>query len=77
MVPQYIPSLRKYDAIAIEAGDKDLGNIAATVRTLDQVLKDYDIRHDFEIYEGDHLNRVGQRLEAKVLPFFSTHLKFQ
>jgi S-formylglutathione hydrolase len=77
MVHQYIPSLRKYDAIAIEAGDQDLGDIAATVRTLDQILKDYGIAHDFQIYEGDHVNRVGQRLETKVLPFFSTHLKFQ
>ena len=59
MVHQYIPSLRKYDAIAIDAGDKDLGDIAATVRTMDQILKDYGIAHDFEIYEGDHVNRVG------------------
>jgi enterochelin esterase-like enzyme len=77
MVHQYIPSLRKYDAIAIDAGDKDLGDIAATARTMDQILKDYGIAHDFEIYDGDHVNRVGQRLETKVVPFFSAHLKFQ
>jgi enterochelin esterase-like enzyme len=77
MVHQYIPSLRTYDAIAVDAGAQDLGDIAATVRTLDQILKDYDIAHDFEIYEGDHVNRVGQRLETRVLPFFSRHLKFQ
>ena len=77
MVHQYIPSLRKYDALAIDAGDKDLGDIAATARAMDQILKDYGIAHDFEIYDGDHVNRVGQRLETKVLPFFSTHLKFQ
>jgi len=77
MVHQYIRSLKKYDAIAIDAGDKDLGDIAATARTMDQILKDYGIAHDFEIYDGDHVNRVGQRLETTVLPFFSTHLKFQ
>ena len=77
MVDQYIPSLRKYDGIAIDAGDKDLGDIPATVRRMDQILTDYGIAHDFEIYEGDHVNRVGQRLETKVLPFFSAHLKFQ
>jgi S-formylglutathione hydrolase len=76
MVHQYIPALRKYDAIALDAGDKDLGNITATVRTMDQILKDYGIAHDFEIYEGDHVDRVSQRLETKVLPFFSTHLEF-
>jgi S-formylglutathione hydrolase len=77
MVHQYIPALKKYDAIAVDAGDKDLGNIAGTVRALDQILTDYGIAHDFEIYEGDHLNRVSQRLETNVLPFFSTHLEFQ
>ena len=77
MIHQYIPSLRGYDAIAIDAGSQDLGDIAATVRTLDQILKDYGLAHDFEIYEGDHVNRVGQRLESRVLPFFARHLKFQ
>jgi enterochelin esterase-like enzyme len=76
MVHQYIPSLKTYAAIAVDAGDQDVG-IAATVRTLDRVLTDYGIAHDAEIYEGDHVNRVAQRLETKVLPFFSAHLEFQ
>jgi S-formylglutathione hydrolase FrmB len=75
MVHQYIPSLKQYDAIAVDAGDKDVG-IAATVRALDRILTDYGIAHDAEIYDGDHVNRIGQRLETKVLPFFSAHLKF-
>ncbi len=76
MVYQYIPSLKRYDAIGVDAGDKDVG-IAATVRTLDQVLTDYGIAHDSEIYDGDHVSRIGERLETKVLPFFSAHLKFR
>jgi S-formylglutathione hydrolase len=76
MVHQYIPSLKKYAAIAVDAGDQDVG-IAATVRTLDRVLADYGIAHDSEIYDGDHVSRVGERLETKVLPFFSAHLEFQ
>jgi hypothetical protein len=51
--------------------------IAATVRALDRVLTDYGTAHDAEIYEGDHVNRVAQRLETKVLPFVSAHLEFQ
>jgi S-formylglutathione hydrolase len=76
MVYQYIPSLKKYDAIAVDAGDKDVG-IASTVRRLDQVLTDYGIAHAAEIYDGDHVSRIGERLETKVLPFFSAHLKFR
>lgn len=76
MVHQYIPSLRTYDAIVIDAGDKDLP-IADTVRTFDRILSDYGIAHAAEIYEGDHVNRIEQRLETKVLPFFGQRLKSQ
>jgi hypothetical protein len=42
---------------------------------LDRVLGDYGIAHTTELYEGDHVNRVEERLEKKVLPFFSQHLR--
>jgi S-formylglutathione hydrolase len=34
------------------------------------------VMHTFETYEGDHNNRIPQRLEEKVLPFFSNALAF-
>jgi S-formylglutathione hydrolase FrmB len=76
MVHQYVPNLKTYDAIAIDAGDRDVG-IAATVRTLDDILSGYGVRHVSQIYEGDHVSRVEQRLQENVLPFFSEHLKFE
>ena len=76
MVHQYIPSLRTFAAIAIDAGDQDVG-IEATVRTLDGILNDYDIGHVAEIYDGNHVNRIDERLATKVLPFFSTYLAFR
>jgi hypothetical protein len=75
MVHQYIPNLRTYDAIAFDAGDRDVG-IAATVRSLDEILTGYSVRHVTEIYGGDHVSAINERLETKVLPFFSEHLKF-
>jgi S-formylglutathione hydrolase len=75
MVHQYIPQLREYAAIAIDAGEDDRG-IVDTVRTLDKILNDYGVRHVAEVYPGDHVNRVDQRLDTKVMPFFSTHLAF-
>jgi S-formylglutathione hydrolase len=39
-------------------------------------LKRYGVAHTFETYEGDHGNRIPQRLEEKVLPFFSKVLSF-
>jgi S-formylglutathione hydrolase FrmB len=75
MLPQYAPNLRQLKAIAIDAADKDMPSIPDTVRMLDRVLSDYGIAHTTELYEGDHVNRVEERLEKKVLPFFSQHLK--
>jgi enterochelin esterase-like enzyme len=76
MLHQYLPSLRSYAAIAVDAGDKDTG-IAATVRTLDEILGRYGIAHTVEIYGGNHVNRIDERLSSKVLPFFSDHLAFE
>jgi S-formylglutathione hydrolase len=76
MVHQYVPALRRYNAIAMDAGDKDMG-INGTVKALDRILTDYGIPHTSEIYEGDHVNRIAARLESKVLPFFAEHLSFK
>ena len=32
------------------------------------------IPHAYEEYDGDHTNKVGERIERNVLPFFSTNL---
>jgi S-formylglutathione hydrolase FrmB len=76
MVHQYIPAMRSFDAIAVDAGDMDTA-IAGNVRRLDQILNEYGIAHTAEIYSGDHTNRIDERWETKVLPFFSAHLKFE
>ena len=75
MIDQYVPNLRKLRAIAVDVGAQD-ESIAATVRTLDQILSSYEIPHTFEIYEGNHVNRIADRVETKMLPFFSKNLSF-
>jgi|WetSurMetagenome_2_1015567.scaffolds.fasta_scaffold94892_2 S-formylglutathione hydrolase len=75
MVHQYVPALKKYKAIAMDAGDKDMG-INNTVKALDQILSDYGIPHISEIYDGDHVSRIAERLATKVLPFFGANLSF-
>ena len=75
MIDQYISNLRKMHAIAMDAGDKD-EPIASTVRTLDQILTSYDIPHSFEIYPGNHVSGIADRMETKTLPFFSKNLSF-
>lgn len=74
LVTQYITNLRLYDAIAFDAGDRDVG-IAGTVRSLDRILNAYSVPHVTEIYSGDHVSAINERLESKVIPFFSEHLR--
>ena len=73
MIEQYVANLKKMHAIAMDAGDKD-EPIASTVRTLDQILTSYDIAHAFEIYPGNHVSGIADRMETKTLPFFSKNL---
>jgi len=75
MVDQYIGNLRQLKGIGFDAGDRDEG-IAARTRELDHVLTSYHIPHQFEIYEGDHLNHIADRIETKLIPFFSGKLAF-
>lgn len=72
---QYIVNLKKLTAIGFDAGDKDAG-IAESIKTLDGELNKYGVRHSFEIYEGTHIDRVAERIETKMLQFFSENLIF-
>jgi S-formylglutathione hydrolase FrmB len=74
-VDQYLPNLRNYRAIKLDVGDQD--NLAATNKQMDQSLTRLGIVHTFEVYEGNHGNRVKERFETKVLPFFSENLNGQ
>lgn len=75
MVDQYLGNLRKLRGVAFDAGDKDTG-IAATIRTLDGILNEYGLPHEFEIYEGTHVSGIQQRIETKTMLFFSKNLAF-
>lgn len=74
MLDQYVPNLRKLRAITIDVGSKDV--LLAANEELSRVLTGYEIPHSFEIYDGDHTNRMALRVETKVLPFFSHNLSF-
>lgn len=75
MVSQYIPSLKMYKAIAIEIGTKD--PLYRTNKELDEMLTAFGVEHGYDEYDGDHTNRVFERIEKNVLPFFSKQLSFE
>jgi enterochelin esterase-like enzyme len=74
MIDQYIPGLKRHRAIAIDIGTAD--SLLPPNQELDRVLTRLGVVHTYEEYEGDHTNRIADRLEKAVLPFFSTHLSF-
>lgn len=76
IIDQYIHNLKKLKAIGLDAGLQDYG-ISGPTERLHELLESYGIPHLYESYEGDHLNRIAERIRAKVLPFFSEHLVFE
>jgi enterochelin esterase-like enzyme len=74
MLSQYVTNLKKYKAIKIDVGNQD--GLAASNHQIEELMTDLGVAHVFETYEGDHSNRVPQRFETSVLPFFSSNLSF-
>jgi enterochelin esterase-like enzyme len=73
-LPQYVPSLKRYKAIALDVGLQDF--LLQDNVEMDQLLTRFGVKHTYETYEGDHVNRVGERFEQHVMPFFSQQLEF-
>jgi len=73
MLPSHVSALNKMTAIMLDVGEQD-GLIRAN-RTFSETMTRYGVEHTFETYDGDHVNRIEQRFEERVLPFFSRHLQ--
>ena len=73
-VPRHVASLKKL-AIAFDGGRADgFEDIPQNVSRLDSLLTRLGVAHTAELYDGDHLSRIRERLEARVFPFFSQNL---
>lgn len=78
-VEQYRESLRNSRGIYIDYGQNDeFSHIRIGSRKFSDELTDRGIPHTFEIYkDGDHSNKIRERFETQVLPFFSRTLDFK
>ncbi len=74
MLHQYVPALESLNAIGMEIGLKD--NLLSSNERMHALLDAYGIKHSWETYEGGHGDSLGERIEKRMLPFFSRHLKF-
>jgi len=74
MVDQYVANLKRYSGIGMDVGLQD--TLLASNQQLAKRLDAYGLPLEFETYEGDHVNHIADRVEQKVLPYFSDHLSF-
>jgi enterochelin esterase-like enzyme len=75
MVDQYVANLRQYSAIALDVGDRD--GLRVDTAELHRILDSYGIANSFELYSGDHVSAVADRMQNHVVPFFGKHLVFE
>ncbi len=76
MADQFVTSLRRLRGIAFDAGTQEAA-IQSANRQFDEALKRNKIEHTFEVFEGGHTDKVRERIETKMLPFFSRTLLSQ
>lgn len=78
MVAEYTSNLLSLRGIYIDYGvQEEFSHIPAGSLALSRELSEHGIPHTFEVYQGDHNRRIPERLETRVLPFFSRTLKFE
>ncbi len=67
--------LRELRGLALDVGQNDqFPHIPPGTAAFSRRLSELGIPHVFELYDGDHRNRLRQRLASKMLPFFARHL---
>lgn len=60
---------------AFDAGDRDaFPDIPASAKRLHDILEKKRVPHSFEMFQGTHGDRIRERVETRLLPFFSRHL---
>lgn len=78
-VEKFRDNLLKLRGIYFDVGQYDeFSHIRIDTRRFSEELSERNIPHGFEIYkDGDHNNKIRERIENKVLRFFSDTLNFE
>jgi len=81
MVEDYIKALKQLRGLRFDSAFEDeYSHIPSTSREFSAVLTEHGIEHTFEMYNGDHRNRLWGnqgRLYTEMLPFISSLLESQ
>ena len=78
IVDEYKKSLLSLRGIFLDYGEKEeFSHIRSATSSFSKALAERRIPHGFEIYAGgDHVNKVRERLETRLLSFFSEKMDF-
>ena len=78
MVEAHKQNLLSLRGIFLDFGQKEeFPHVRSATLSLSRALAERQIPHLFEIYEGgDHVNKIRERVETRLLGFFSDRLNF-
>jgi S-formylglutathione hydrolase FrmB len=76
MIPSHAEQLKRLRGFMFDVGLSDQLVAPASLAAMDSELTRVGVKHTFETYDGDHTNRIPERLAARLLPFFSKTLDF-
>ena len=75
MLPKDAADLRAFRGVALDVGAHDSRpDFVSGARAFDAALTRAGVPHAFQVYDGNHTDRVAARLASVVLPFISRHL---
>ena len=72
LIPQYLTALNSFEGFAMDIGDEDF--LLEPNAQFREELDRFGVDYEFELYEGDHGNRIAERIRSDLLPFFGEHL---
>ncbi|MEM9553061.1 MAG: alpha/beta hydrolase-fold protein [Acidobacteriota bacterium] len=73
---RYLPALRSLHGLALDYGLSDqFSHIPDTTQAFSEVLAELGVAHELSVYDGDHRQQIGERLETVVLPWITKHLE--
>ena len=75
LVARRAEGLRSLRGLAFDAAFNDeFGHILPSTRALSDSLIAHEVPHLYEVYEGDHRNRMRERMATRILPWIAERL---
>lgn len=72
MVSGNVSALASFDGVALDVGNRD--GLVADDTLIHEEFAKFGIPHFWEVYDGTHTDRIGQRFAEIVLPWMAEHL---